>query len=121
MNLNDVNIPIQFDLRTATRITSSVLGLAGTILIVVLGASNPVGWVLTIAGAVGGFLALAFSSKEKRRQTAIDKVYTSVSNEIKKESPGQIEKMVNDIKKDLYSTLKPRALYCRPLFLEHLV
>ena len=101
MKLNDVDIPIQFDLRTATRITSSVLGLAGTILIVVLGASNPVGWVLTIVGAVGGFLALVFSSKEKRRQTAIDKVYTSVSNEIKKESPGQIDKMVNDIKRDL--------------------
>lgn len=101
MKINTVDIPIQFDLRTATRLTSAALGLAGTIVLVVLGASNPVGWVLSIVGALGGLLTMAFSSKEKRRQSAIDKVYTSVSNEIKKETPGQIEQLVNEIKNEL--------------------
>ena len=100
LNLNKVDIPIQFDLRTATRLTSGALGLAGAIVLAVLG-SNPVGWALTIVGALGGLLTMAFSSKEKRRQSAIDKVYTAVSEEIKKETPGQIDRLVKEIKKEL--------------------
>ena len=97
LKINNVDIPIQFDLRTATRITSSVIGLVGAIVLAVFGASNPVGWVLSIVGMVGGLLTMAFTSKEKRRQTAIDKVYKSISDEIKKESPKQIDDLIDQI------------------------
>lgn len=111
LKIHKVDIPIQFDLRTATRLTSAALGLAGAIMLLVVN-TNPVGWVLTIVGTVGSVLTSIFTSKEKRRQTAIDKVYKTISEEIKKEIPEQIKNIVDQISKELTdSTDRIDALY----------
>lgn len=95
--VGDVNIPMQLDFKSISRIAGSVLGVAGSIVTIILGASNPVGWILTGAGILIGLGSLLFSSKEKKRQKAIDKVYFSIKDNILKQAPEQIDSTISYI------------------------
>ncbi len=93
----NVSIPMQIDFKFISKIAGSVIGLAGSIVAVILGASNPVGWILTGAGILIGLGSLLFSSKEKKRQKAIDKVYLSIKDNILKQAPERIYNTVSGI------------------------
>lgn len=105
MTFNNVDIPIQFDFRNVARYTSATLALAGSIVCLVIGASNPVGWILSAIGFIGGLIAQLFTSKEKKRQEAIDKIYLSVNESVKKEAPDQIDRIIEQIGKELSDNL----------------
>ncbi len=92
---------MQLDFKSISRLAGSVLGVAGSIVFFVLGASNPVGWILTGAGILIGLGSLQFSSKEKKRQKAIDKVYLSIKDNILKQTPEQIDSTISDIDGEL--------------------
>ena len=96
--VSDVNIPIQLDFKSISRLGGSMLGVAGTVLI---GLSNPVGWILAGAGLLIGLGSYLFSSKEKKRQKVIDKVYFSIKENVLKQTPEQIDNTISDIDSEL--------------------
>lgn len=98
--VGDVNIPMQLDLKSISRLAGSALGVAGSI-VIILGLSNPVGWILTVAGIAIGLSSLLFSSKEKKRKETIDKVHLSIKDNILKQAPEQIDSTISDIKGEL--------------------
>jgi len=100
-NMGEIDVPLQIDFKSITRLLGSTLGVAGTIVTVILGTSNPVGWVLTSAGMLINLGSMLFSSKEKKRQKAVNKVYESVKNCILEQADEQIEKTVTDISNQL--------------------
>ncbi len=97
----EVSIPVQFDLKTASRVTFGILSVAGGIVLAVFGTSNPVGWVFSILAAIGGVGSGFFQSKGSRRQEAVNKVHTAVKSEIEKQAPEQIQKIVMQVTKEL--------------------
>ena len=101
----NIDIPLQLDLKSITRLAGSALGVAGSIVLFILGASNPVGWILTGAGILVGLGSLLFSSKEKKRQKAINKVYNAIKDSIIEQSPAQIENTVSEINGELTKSI----------------
>lgn len=92
----DVNQKISmFDFRGASKIIGGLFDVAGGILLLVLGTSNPVGWIITGVGLAIGLIAKLFKSKAKRMQEAIDKIYSSVKKSIEEGKDEQIENCVS--------------------------
>ena len=81
-SIPNISVPLQIDFKSIVRLTGGALGVAGAIVLFVLGASNPVGWVITIAGILVGLAASLFSSKDKRRQNAVNKIHQSIRDNI---------------------------------------
>lgn len=77
-----IEVPLQVDFKSIVRLTGGALGVAGAIVLFVAGASNPVGWVITIAGILVSLAASLFSSKDKRRQNAVNKIHQSIKKSI---------------------------------------
>ena len=100
-DLESIDVPLQFDFKSITRLIGSALGVAGTVVTIILGVSNPVGWILTGGGILVGLGSLLFSSKEKRRQKSIDKIYNSIRDGILEQAPEQIKKTVYELQKEL--------------------
>ncbi len=112
INSHQINIPIQFDFRTASRVIGGIAGTIGAIIIAVLGASNPVGWVITAVGIALELGAGLFSTKEQKRRNAIKKIYDAVNKSIDESAPKAIEKIVFEIKKHMNeSTHKIEILF----------
>ena len=92
----DINQKISmFDFRGASKIIGGLFDVAGGILLLVLGTSNPVGWIITGVGLAIGLIAKLFKSKAKRMQEAIDKIYSSVKQSIEDGKDEQIDDCIN--------------------------
>lgn len=78
----NINVPLQIDFKSIVRLTGGALGVAGAVVLAVFGLNNPVGWVITIAGILVGLAASLFSSKDKRRQNAVNKIHQSIKKSI---------------------------------------
>lgn len=102
----NISIPMQLDFKSISRLTGSVLGVVGSIVTLILGASNPVGWIITGAGILVGLGSFLFSSKEKKRQKAINKVYQTIRDSILGQAPEQIEQTVSDIDCELNKSIE---------------
>lgn len=85
----NIKVPLQIDFKSIARITGSAIGVAGAILIM---ASNPIGWILTIIGVIVGLGAQFIVSKDKRRQHAVNKIYQSIRESILDDLDNQTEK-----------------------------
>lgn len=99
MLIGDINQQIQIDFKSITRILGGLLDLSGSIVLLIFGASNPIGWILTGLGLLVGFLAGKLKSKTKKRQEAIDKVYQAVKSSVEDASPQSIKACLGDIRK----------------------
>ena len=73
------------------------LSLLGTIVLFFL-ESNPVGWVMTAAGLVIGFLAGFFKSKAKRQQEQKNRLYNKINNAVKSQGEKFLEKAISQLK-----------------------
>lgn len=102
---SDIKIPVQIDFKAITRIVGSVFGVAGAILVAVL-ASNPIGWILTGVSILCAIGASLFTSKEKKRQKAIDKIYTAVRDGILDSMDKEITKTVSEIETNMKENTK---------------
>ena len=97
--LKKLKLPRQFDLKNATKLASGILSLAGAF-------TFPVGgWVLTLAGLIGSIVSHFLTSKEKKRQNAIDEVYKTIREAIEKDAPSQISATANRIQEQLKRNL----------------
>ena len=67
-----------FDTKKLVGIIGGVVGLASSILMAVLGITNPVGWVVLVIGAVTSLIAGLFKSKDKKIKEAQGKLYESI-------------------------------------------
>lgn len=104
--LNQIKIPIDLDFRSITRLLGSSIGVAGSIVLFVLGTSNPIGWILTIVGVAVGFGANLFSSREKRRKTAIANIQKDIKAKVEEQSPAQIECILTNLEEELLNRIK---------------
>lgn len=95
MNMGNFSFDMSgtFNTRGLVRIIGSSIGAIGATLLVILGTSNPVGWVISGIGLVVGLLGGLFKSKQKKIQEATDKLYNSIRNNIKENE----DKHINDI------------------------
>lgn len=98
--------PMSFDFRSAAKIIGGLCDVAGSIVLLVLGTSNPIGWVLTIGGLVISFLSGLFKSKEKKRKEKIDKIYHRLSSQIRDNSSNQISEYLSTLKTETDKLLK---------------
>lgn len=90
---------MQIDFKSITRILGGLLDVSGSIVLLIFGASNPVGWVLAGLGLAVSLLSGVFKSKAKKRQEAIDKVYQAVKQSVEKASPENISACLRDVEK----------------------
>ncbi len=104
--LGKIDVPLQLDLKSITRLAGSAIGVAGSIVILILGASNPVGWILTGAGILVGLGSLLFSSKEKKRQKAINKIYDTIKSSILEQAPTQVDYTIKEIDSELTKNIE---------------
>lgn len=93
-----------FDTKKFITIIGSLTGLAGSILLFALGASNPVGWIVFGVGAVVGLIANFFKSKDKKIKEAQDKLYESIKNAFNESRYSNIEKIISDFKNAISNT-----------------
>lgn len=100
-SIRGIKIPTQADYKSIVRIGGELVGLAGSIVLLVLGASNSVGWVITIAGILISLGSNLFLSKEKRRQKAINKIHSSMKESILKDEDKQIREMKSQVELQL--------------------
>ena len=98
------NITDTFDIQNFIRIASGVAGLVGSILLGVLGASNPIGWIVLGAGIIGGFLAGLFKSKDEKVREAQDKLYESIKNSFEENRNATISGIVENFTKMVNTT-----------------
>lgn len=101
-----IDIPILFDFRTATRLLGGIAGTVGAILLLVLGNTNPIGWVVSAVGVVLELGSMLFKTKEQKRQTAINKVYESVKKSIEDSAPEAIKQILKEIQSSLSENTK---------------
>ena len=73
-----------FPFRELFRFLGSGLGVAGSIALLALG-SNPIGWILTGAGIVVGFVSNLFKSKAKRQQEQRNRLYSKINRAVKEQ------------------------------------
>lgn len=100
------DIPFEINLRAIARLGGAALGVAGSIVLAILGISNPVGWVLTLAGTAIGLLANLFKSKEKKRQEAINKVYNAVHDSVMGCMKSEIEQTIQKVDNVIQSSIE---------------
>lgn len=100
-NIEEISIPTQFDFKTAARLLGGVAGTVGSIILAVLGSTNPIGWIISGTGLLLELSSFLFTSKEKKRQKAIDKIYKSIRSKIEESSPEEIEKILTQIRIEL--------------------
>lgn len=84
-----------FDTKTFVTITGDLTALAGGILLIALGASNPIGWVVLGIGTVTALVSSLFKSKAKKIKEAQDKLYESIKNTFKENRTASINKCIN--------------------------
>lgn len=89
---------ITIDFRSITKILGNILDLAGSLTLLILGSSNPVGWVLMGLGVVIGVGSNLFKSKAQKRQEAIDRLYQLVKSNIEQSASSSIDNCVNEIR-----------------------
>lgn len=93
----DKNIPainIEVPLRELFRFAAAGLGIAG----VIIGISNPVGWILTGAGMVVAFVAQKFKKKSDREKTAKTKLYNKINSTLTECAAKQIPEILGSIR-----------------------
>ena len=90
---------MHIDFKSITKILGGLLDLSGSIVLLIFGASNPVGWILAGLGLVVGLISGLFKSKTKKRQEAINRVYQSVKQSIEEASPRNIDACLGEIEK----------------------
>lgn len=95
----DINIGGVFDTKFYVSLGGGLIGLAGSIVLLVLGASNPIGWVLTGAGIVIGLISNLFKSKERKIKEAQEELYDTLSREFSKYQDDAVQKMVSEFAK----------------------
>jgi len=93
--LKMVNAP----LRELFRGIGGVVGLAGSILVLLL-ESNPIGWILTGVGAVIGIVAQLFKSKAERQKRAKDKLYNKIHDSVIETKDVQVNKIIEQLKEE---------------------
>lgn len=103
---HNIDIPTQFDFRTPTRLLGGIVSAVGTILLGVLGYSNPIGWALSLGGLAIEIVSGFFKTKEQRSQEAIDKIYKSVKNSIENNASEAIRKNLENIQSCLSKNTK---------------
>ncbi len=91
------------------RIGSGLVGLAGTIIVSLALASNPIGWVLMGIGAIGGIVASRLQSKDTKRRKAIAKIsdelckqLNSQEGKVLKAQTKEFEKYSKEIRQDVF-------------------
>jgi len=99
--LPNIKVPLQIDFKSIVRLTGGALSVAGAIILVVLGTTNPVGWVFSIAGILTELASSLFSSKEKRRQKAINKIHQSIRKNILDNLDKQTNKVGEQVAEEL--------------------
>jgi len=102
----NICIPMQLDFKSISRLAGSLLGVVGSIVTLIFGVSNPVGWIFTGSGILVGLGSFLFLSKEKKRQKAINKVYQTVRESILDQAPGQIERTISEIDSELNKSIE---------------
>lgn len=93
-----------FDTRNLVGIAGGLASLGGSVLIAVLGASNPVGWIVLGAGLVAGLVSRLFKSKEKKIKEAQDKLYESIKDSFEENKSESIGKLVENFEKITLNT-----------------
>lgn len=88
---------MQIDFKSITKILGGLLDLSGSIVLLILGASNPVGWILAGLGLVVGLVSGLFKSKAKKRQEAIERIYHAVQQSVEEATPKNIESCLGEI------------------------
>lgn len=101
IDAHNIDLPILFDFRTASRLLGGLAGTVGAILLVILGNTNPIGWVVTAVGVVLELGSMLFKTKEQKRQKVINKVYESVKKSIEENSPEAIRQILTEIRDKL--------------------
>lgn len=98
IGMSDMNFNISdtFNTKRLMGIIGTVIGGAGGIVLFLLGATNPVGWVLAGVGLVVGFLSNLFKSKEQKIKEATDKLYYSIKNSIEENEEKHIENILSN-------------------------
>ena len=101
MNMGNFSFEMSdtFNTRGLVRIIGSSIGAIGAGLLFILGASNPVGWIVSGVGLVVGLLGGLFKSKQKKIQEATDKLYNSIRNSIKENEDKHIKDVCENFTK----------------------
>lgn len=98
MEVGGIEQPIQIDFKSITKILGGLFDLGGSVALVALGMSNPIGWVLTGVGVVIGLISKLFKSQAQKQQEAIDKLHQAIKNGIGETSEKNITDCLNDIR-----------------------
>ena len=102
---NNINIPININFKAISKLTGATLGVAGSIILIIAGASNPIGWILTGAGIAFELLSLTFKSQEKKRQQAVNEVYNSLHDGIMKSMDTEIDNTISELNTSLIASI----------------
>lgn len=110
IGMSDMNFNLSgtFNTKRLMGIISSVIGGAGGIVLLLLGATNPVGWILAGGGLVIGFVASLFKSKEKKIKEATDKLYYSIKNSIEENEESNIKNILSNFENN-HKNIKERV------------
>ena len=95
----DVNIGGVFDTKFFVSLGGGLVGLAGSIVLLVFGVSNPIGWILTGAGIVISLISNLFKSKEQKIKEAQEELYDTLSREFSNHQDDTVQKMVSEFVK----------------------
>lgn len=98
IGMADINFNLSdtFNTKRLMGIIGTVISGAGGIVLLLLGATNPVGWVLAVGGLVIGFLSSLFKSKEQKIKEATDKLYYSIKNSIEENEESNIKNILSN-------------------------
>lgn len=109
IGMADINFNLSdtFNTKRLMGIIGTVISGAGGIVLLLLGATNPVGWVLAVGGLVIGFLSSFFKSKEQKIKEATDKLYYSIKNSIEENEESNIKNILSNFT-DNHKNIKKR-------------
>lgn len=109
IGMADINFNLSdtFNTKRLMGIIGTVISGAGGIVLLLLGATNPVGWVLAVGGLVIGFLSSLFKSKEQKIKEATDKLYYSIKNSIEENEESNIKNILSNFT-DNHKNIKKR-------------
>ena len=93
-----------FDTKTFMKVGGNLMALVGCVLALVLGASNPIGWVASRAGVAVSFIAMCFKSKKEKIMEAQDKLYESIKNAFNENRSINIRNIISNFKKTVEKT-----------------
>lgn len=109
IGMSDINFNLSdtFNTKRLMGIIGTVISGAGGIVLLLLGATNPVGWVLAVGGLVIGFLSSLFKSKEQKIKEATDKLYYSIKNSIEENEESNVKNILSNFT-DNHKNIKKR-------------